>query len=94
MGAKNRQKNLHKRPGPTFQIRPGPEYFYLVIFDEISKFYLKFLAYLVASKSEVISSYEPERVGRFKNSWLLYLHTYLTVYLWKKAIFFFVRHRM
>ena len=25
--AKNRQKNLHKYPGPPFQIRPGPGYF-------------------------------------------------------------------
>ena len=24
MGAKNRRKNLHKHPGPLFQIRPGP----------------------------------------------------------------------
>ena len=24
LGAKNRQKNLHKHPGPTFQIRGGP----------------------------------------------------------------------
>ena len=27
LGAKNRRKNLHKHPGPTFQIRPGPGYF-------------------------------------------------------------------
>ena len=27
VGAKNRRKNLHKHPGPTFQIRPGPGYF-------------------------------------------------------------------
>ena len=25
--AKNRRKNLHKHPGPPFQIRPGPGYF-------------------------------------------------------------------
>ena len=25
--AKNRQNNLHKYPGPPFQIRPGPGYF-------------------------------------------------------------------
>ena len=25
--AKNRWKNLHKHPGPPFQIRPGPGYF-------------------------------------------------------------------
>ena len=25
--AKNRRKNLHKHPGPTVQIRPGPGYF-------------------------------------------------------------------
>jgi hypothetical protein len=24
LGAKNRQKNLHKHPGPPFQIRGGP----------------------------------------------------------------------
>ena len=24
MCAKNRRKNLHKHPGPPFQIRPGP----------------------------------------------------------------------
>ena len=24
MGAKNRRKNLHKHPGPPFQIRGGP----------------------------------------------------------------------
>ena len=24
LGAKNRQKNLHKHPGPPFQIREGP----------------------------------------------------------------------
>ena len=27
LGAKNRRKNLHKHPGPTLQIRPGPGYF-------------------------------------------------------------------
>ena len=24
LGTKNRRKNLHKHPGPPFQIRPGP----------------------------------------------------------------------
>ena len=27
VGAKIRRKNLHKHPGPPFQIRPGPGYF-------------------------------------------------------------------
>ena len=27
LGAKNRQKNLHKHPGPPFQIREGPDSF-------------------------------------------------------------------
>ena len=27
LGAKNRWKNLHNHPGPTFQITPRPGYF-------------------------------------------------------------------
>ena len=31
LGAKNRQKNLHKHPGPPFQIRGGPGSFSIAI---------------------------------------------------------------
>ena len=37
--AKNRRKNLHKHPGPPFQIRPGPGYFSRAGICETHNFY-------------------------------------------------------
>ena len=34
MCAKNRRKNLHKHPGPPFQIRPGPGCFSIALFSK------------------------------------------------------------
>ena len=74
-GAKNRRKNLHKHPGPTFQIRPGPGYFRKMTNEKSEQFHIlgrfklifhpNYNEYLIESTVTVVCTFALRAVANF-----------------------------
>ena len=59
--AKNRRKNLHKHPGPPFQIRPGPGYFSIAHFTDSIFIFFATSKFLISTGVDNTGTYSSAR---------------------------------